>query len=47
MSKVGMVSDPDLGAASVRRLVSTRAEEEYDAMRIHEIDIYDYARQLR
>jgi len=23
-----------------------RAEEEYDAMRIHEIDIQDYARQL-
>ena len=24
----------------------TRAEEDYDAMRIHEIDIQDYARQL-
>ena len=28
------------------RGVFTRAEEEYDAMRIHEIDIHDYARQL-
>jgi hypothetical protein len=28
------------------RGVFTRAEEEHDAMRIHEIDIQDYARQL-
>jgi len=28
------------------RDVFTRAEEDYDAMGIHEIDIQDYARQL-
>jgi hypothetical protein len=28
------------------RGVFTRAEEAHDAMRIHEIDIQDYARQL-